>query len=480
MIKKSFEKNQRALYVAALLSLPLLALALLFYYRPFWGVMDDSTNLYIADDMRREGVLPIWWKLTVIDLFDHGRLRALYFAMVALIYVPGGTSSVVAFGINIVFLFGIFLFSAAAFWYAARDAFALSRRNAFYFAFITLCFAYPWTVHAIRAPSVQEKIVLLLAAIVLLVQYKFERLALGRWAFLVGLAVATSLQTKETIALFFPLFLAVQLHLDHPKRYYVRTGILLLFLLLSSGLLKWAGTHGTYKLSYGMERALLTLANSKSLYLFLLLALAAGSASVIDYLRHKNLTRLFLALSFPVGLLLFIVLMLPWGLGGYLNCSAILFVVMCLIGLFKFSRDRFTALMRVPLKVFAGLTYCSAILVTFVLLSADYSTYADFRRVLFSDAVAAMAQNGNTLWMPCAEGAGTVEHYLKRFRGLKVNTLTPEGSVPMEAGQFWLTSPGNCSNEHSMSEWIERGEAETLVAPQRKGGYTLVRRLKAP
>lgn len=475
-------KIQSRLYGALTFSLPLIVLALLLYHRPFWGHMDDNANLLIAEQMRTDGIFSTWWNHSMIDLFDHGRLRSIYFATIAIIYLPAGSSSVTAFAINIVFLSAILYFAAVAFWSCARDAYGLTQRRAFIFAFVALSFAYPWTVYAIRAPSVQEKIVLLFAALVLWVQYHFSGKSYGVWASFTVLSLLVSVQTKETIALFFPLFLAAQLHLDFPKRSYVRTASLLTLLLALASLIKWAGTHGTYKAAYGMERAAQTLVNSKSLYVFFLLALAAGSVALLDYFRHKSVTRFFLALSSPVGLLLFLGLMIPWGLGGYLNCSATVFVVMCVIGLFKYARSRLVFLRKQSLLVYAAFAYVAACLVFFTRLNADYSTYADLRRVLFSPELSSAAEKGKTLWMPCAEGAYTIEHYMLRFRGIKLATRMPNDNpvLAMNADQYWLTSPGNCSGEQNVSDWIARGEAETLIAPHYKGGYTLVRRIKAP
>jgi len=476
------ESRKNKFYIALALTLPLLCLAMLFYFRPFWGLMDDSTNLTIVDSMNKEGVLPVWWKLSTTDLFSHGRLRGLYFATIALIYLPAGASSVTAFTLNIIFLSAIFFFAAAAFWHSARAAFDLKTRHAFLLAFVSLSFAYPWTVYAIRAPSVQEKIVLLFAALTLWVQYRCDRNSLLIWAACTSLALAVSVNTKETIALFFPIFLAAQLELDSARRNYRRTMLLLVFLLALTLMIKWAGTHGTYKAAYGMDRALQTLRQSKSLYLFLALAFGAGLASLLDFASHKNFPRFAVAASFPIGLLLFLVLMIPWGLGGYLNCSATVFVVMCLIGISNFLGRRIAFFRALSPRMYLGAAYLAAVTVLFIRLRPDYSAYADLRNVLFSPQIDAVADQGKTLWMPCNEGAGTVEHYLQRFRGLRLITRMPgtNPTLAFSAGQYWLSSPGNCSGAENIGDWISRGEAETVIAPGLKGGYTLVRRLKAP
>lgn len=473
-------KKQSAVFTALMLSLPLILLALLAYYRPFWGIMDDKTNLAIIDDMGREGVMPVLWKLANIDLFEHGRLRSLYFAMVAMIYLPAGESSVTAYSINVVFLSAIFFVSAFAFWHAAKDAYSVSRRHLFLFAFVMLCFAFPWTIHAIRAPSVHEKIVLLFAGFVLLAQYRLTRAPLAAWALVVAFTLAWAVQTKETIALFFPLFLAAQLHLDHSLKSYKRTGLLLLYLLAAAVLIKWAGTHGTYKAAYGMERAMATLTQSRSLYVFLALSAAATITAWLDFHRHRSFTRLLLALSFPAGLALFLVLMLPWGIGGYLNCSATLFVVMCLIGVGKFAFDRVPALRAAPMPALAGTAYAAAIATVFFGMNSDYSAYSDFRRVIFSEGIAQAAREGRTLWMPCNEGASTMEVYLLRFRGITLPTRIPDPVGSMGPGEYWVTSPGKCSDGQDVSSWVAKGEAEMVVAPSRPSGFSLVRRLRAP
>ena len=79
-------RERRALTVAAL-SLPLIIFALLLLYRPFWGQMDDSTNIVLVSEMRARGIFPVWWELAYTDLFSHGRMRALYYATVPLIYM---------------------------------------------------------------------------------------------------------------------------------------------------------------------------------------------------------------------------------------------------------------------------------------------------------------------------------------------------------------------------------------------------------
>ncbi|HEY8277980.1 MAG TPA: hypothetical protein VIH99_00060 [Bdellovibrionota bacterium] len=459
------------------LGLPLLVLAMLFYFRPFWGLMDDGVNVFLVEKMRSEGIFRIWWDMSMYDIFQQGRMRLMYFLMVPVIYMPAAGSSVVAFAINIVWVCLTFAFVAAASWPSLSYAYGLKNKAFAVFLFFVLCFAYPWTMHAFRAPSVHEKLVIFFAGLVLAAQYsKFASRSLPHWLGVMVPSLVLALNTKEQIALYFPIFLAAQVHVDSQKKNYRRTALLLFLLLASAGVIKWVGTHGTYKSAYGLERAKITLRNSKSLYLFLALAFSAQAAAFVDFLKHRKWPRLLLASSYPAGLVLFVLLMLPWGMGGYLNCAATIFVVACAIALGKFARTHWRAFGRLPLKFLGASAYGLAVLVTVVTVAPDLSAYADLRRIFESREIEEVAASGKTLWMPCSEGAGTMQTYWKEFRGVDLKVRVPADPSSMRAGEYWLGSFPRCTNGEDFAQWVAKGEAVAMVAPAAKGGFMLLKR----
>src|SRR5262245_60533176 len=102
--------------------------------------MDDNANLFLAQRMRVEGIFPVLRERIFDYIFTSGRLRVLYFVMVAAIYLPAGGSSVAALAMNIVLVAVSFFFAAAAAWNSISYGYGLKDKRFNTSFFFILCF----------------------------------------------------------------------------------------------------------------------------------------------------------------------------------------------------------------------------------------------------------------------------------------------------------------------------------------------------
>lgn len=460
-----------ALACAALL--PILVFALIFYYRPFWGLMDDAVNIGMARTMKEQGFLTVWWSESMSDLFGNGRLRFLYPAMIGLLYAPAGANSLVTFSANALLVCASFVFLAFVYARSAASIYRTRSHFAFALSFFLFCFAYPWTQYLFLAPSVQEKLVLLFSGIVVAALY-MSRNAKNDLLWLASLALPLllALNTKEQIVLFFPLFLAIQFQAGRPDKRGKRLFLLLLLLLASTALLWWAGKHGSYKARYGLESALVNLRKSKSVWLFLGLGFMAELAALQEHLRRtRDLPRFLHASTYPAGLVLFVLIMLPWGMGFYLNAAALIFCFFCLYGIAQ------AALPQGWLEAYAKVFLIPAALLGVAGMAPGFSAYGDLGRLLSSGELKVAAENQRELNIPCQEGAERIQQYAKWFHGLDLVVKVPLASSAEEVlgqGGLWITSPLRCTNGVDFLSLAEQSRAKVLFRGRYASGFHLI------
>jgi hypothetical protein len=150
------------------------------------------------------------------------------------------------------------------------------------------------------------------------------------------------------------------------------------------------------------------------------------------------------ASAYPTGLLLFVVIMLPWGLGFYLNSVVVVFFVMCCFLIFRGIAGHSRFLVQATFALIP-----LGIVVTLLKTGLYYSALGDYGKILASPELKAIAAENRTVYMPCDEGAIRTAQYARLFQNRKLNTssLVPLTAEEIRAkGGVWLFSPAMCSN----------------------------------
>lgn len=472
-------RKSSALYLfpyAAAVFLPLLILFFVFHYKPFWGLMDDAVNIQMASGMQKLGFFSVWWKEFLADLFGNGRLRALYFPMVWFLYGPAGDNSLVTFALNVVFVCGILAYCAFVYGRLAARLFHWDPK-ATTLGFFLLSFCYPWTHYMFFAPSVQEKLVLLFSALMVDALHRNRNTeSQGKWLAILSCVLLLAVNTKEQIVLFFPLFTLLQLEFSANDKKWIRFVFCLSLLVIGTILVWWAGKHGTYKAHYGITAALDNLRSSKSALLFLFVALSAELGALYSLFKNKDWFGFFVKSSFPLGLALFVVIMLPWGLGHYLNSAALIFFLMSLFMildtagrivpvLFKYSDYGYVAIVFVALY-------------TSLMQSGHaFSAYGDLRAILGSAELKRITETGAVFQIPCTEGAERIAQYAGWYYNADLKAKVATENDPHKAffaGKYWIYSPLRCTSGLDLLGMAKDSKAKMLVLGNKPDGFHLV------
>lgn len=438
--------------------------------------MDDGGNIELVREMRAHGLWNISWNWFVTDIYMDGRLRLLNPFMMALLYMPAGSHSEALFFFNDSFVFLILIACAFSFYLSVKTMFPNISRREFFAFFLITSFAYPWTHYFFFCPSITEKLVLLFAAM-LLATLHFLRDMKSHWKWLACFVplFSLALNTKEEIVFFFPLFLAFQLHLDRAKGKYGRFCILFALFVLGTWILHWVGGHGDYKAKYGLAGVVANLHKSKSVYIFTLLALVAEFCNFLQWRRTKDFFLFLQASAYPAGLLIFVLIMLPWGLGFYLNSVAVVFFVLCCLLILKTLESLMAGSDFVFIATLALMPL--AILVTMLKTGIYYSALGDYGKLLASPELRAIAEEKRIIYMPCDEGSIRTAQYARLFQNMKLetNSLVPKTADEIrQKGGPWIFSPAMCSNGMESVLLDEAHGAKVLFRGRWSSGTYLV------
>lgn len=452
---------------------PALVLGLIFYFQPFWGIMDDYVNLLYVRQMKDVGFFKTYWIEASADLFGSGRMRFTNIPMVLALYGPSMNNSLVTFAINAIFVSGIFLFTAYVFGISADMLGLKIGRSEFVGLFFLFCFAYPWSQHLFLSPSVQEKLVILASVALIWLLFRIRDLSSNLlWALSIFVLLVFAVNTKEQIVLFFPLLLAIQLQIGREGDRYLRFGLLFFLLVVAVASIYWAGTFGYYKRDrYGLEAAMATLRTSKSMWLFLGLAGLAEFFVIRRWIRERNLFQFLHRSAYPLGLLLFVLLMLPWGLGNYLNTVALVFVFFSLY----FVVEAFFPPKLIQRALFPAMALASLASSLFF-LAPGLSAAGDLGNLLASDSLKSVGSE--RINIPCEEGATRIQQYAKMFHNLDLTVeLAREvgNEFVKRTGGLWIVSSLRCTNGANFGELEATGQVENLFRGRFSSGFQIFR-----
>lgn len=420
------------LYKLAMVLTALLPFVLLWWLRPYYALMDDANLLMYVERARDAGVLKVVFAEIAGDMTGWGMFRPVYWIYAWCVYSLGQLSPLLLYSITIIVVWasiGLFGLAMHQVWYlplirsGGGPADEWPSPPAYWMFFLLATVAFPWFFHLLVYSSLQEKLVLLAGAANLLYLHRATNLKPVVWLPGMLALMLLGFATKGQFAVFLlPMLLVL-----YDKSRSLRSFQLLA--VFSAGVvgviaLKILGSHSGYTGAHSMANVLHNLQTSKSVWLFLLLFAASFALAWRTHGGILQQPRAYLPVAF---LFSFLLLFLPWRLGGYLNSlMAPVFALVCLQGVLslKLLRDRWHFLLPAIAPVL--------LLLFGLFLFRPWNDLSQLNRFLRSDALTKVGNN--TVWMACEEGAHSVGVFTKLQRGLHLDVRYPlkTGTDPVE------------------------------------------------
>jgi hypothetical protein len=415
----------------------IVAIAIFCVFPPYYGLMDDANFFHFLPPMHQKG----FWNFLIDwlpqDIEVRGWFRPFLPLMVYVLYIPTEGSPLALHIWNAIIALGsLFLFALGfeRFW---QIVFSERKWNSQIFAgvFFVLLLIYPWSHIGVVLPAVQEKVVFIAAALTLFL-FSSTRIyqlpvVIKLTLYMAGIALASLV--REQFILFFPLLLAILWVREEKRKIPWQTLVVLIFCICNVVFIWWMGRNTGYKSKFGMATVFDTLRQSRSIWLFLGVALA----SLLSPLFAKVSLKIKLAQLTPaLSLLGFLALMAPWGLGGYLNVIAAPLMVACLMTLMPqrlsqpFPRPLWFVLCGGGLLFFAGIILVDAVVKN------------DLGRLLNSDELKTLSQS-QKIQAPCEEGAGAIRSHANMFMGYNLQMAVPPNFAKFkeqnpEIKSYWI------------------------------------------
>lgn len=391
---------------AALAALALIIISSILYFRPYWGLMDDTSHIYLLlPQMDQKGVFRAALDFAQSDL-GWGMYRPIYPLMAWALYQPGLQSDpVVSYLLNAIFCFFLL-------W---RLSVLLGRLLTIRWQEILLvCAAFFYAFDLFAFISLQEKLVLLAG----LMLFSALECPIEGWVRLVAvlLIAVFGVLTKASFLIYFSaaffVFLGVNMRqLREGSRYAWLAGALMLLLeACAVCFFYFIGKHGAYTAQYGASRVIPNLVSVEGV-MFL------APLSVGLFLSVKRIRQVVgnpMMLTPFIGVLAFVVLLSPWDLKTYIQTVIAPLFACLLLQLASWLGVERLKRLWLPLLValaFVVVTYRSITL---------FSRLGDLRGALA--VVTDLRQSGvSTVWMPCMEGTDSVRRTISGR-----NKLAPE------------------------------------------------------
>ena len=382
--------------VAALLAT--IVLGAITWLRPHWGMMDDASNIFsMVPSVQREGLFARAWSYGVADL-GWGMFRPTYPPMAYLIYLPG------MFTAPWVTFFWNALIVIALVWLYARVLAEVLRMP--FYPLVFACAASFYAHDLLQHPSLQEKMILLSGAC--LTWLFWRRPQLPAWKFwpaaLLVVAFGTCVKASFVIhysAAWLALVGAYRAQLQRGQaRAWAESLFFLALLFVVTGIFAYISKQGGYTQRYSFANVVPNLRSLDAIYFGAPLLLAG----VFLARRWREVwTRPEILLPF-VGVLAFLVVMLPWGIRGYIHAiifpiHAALLVQLCL-----------WCLAFLPEESWAVALAVLALFVTAYRSTVNFGRLGDIGEFLSS--VPAFAEGLPVeVWMPSEEGSLSLQGF---------------------------------------------------------------------
>lgn len=401
-------KTDRLAWIVAFSIAAILFLGV-FVFRPYWGLMDDATLLFVhVRKIEKLGFFPFIWEYARLDLLGWGMFRPTFPIMAYLLYKPGEI-----FGPLATFFLNTAL-SLFAITYCSR---VLTRITEASFPFTLLgAAAIFYQYDLFQHPSLQEKMLLLSGAFLVRLAWgpqiknKFVHGALFAFTFLFAFLVKASFMIFFSMA--FWAFLAAKKHglLEEKK---LTTWVSLLgFALLGLGSLfffKYISSVGAYTQRYSVEKVLPNIFSKEGAMFGLPLLLFffwVARQPRLFWNRPEKLTAFW-------GVAAFLAVFLPWGIQAYIQ--TIIGPAFACVGV-QLAEGLFA---RVPARLW------QIPLMALALATAAYRVPTMYLRLHDIGAAVAAApewekRGVQKIFLPCDEGTSAMQQYVRDLAGTKI------------------------------------------------------------
>lgn len=423
-----------------LLALTVCIGVVLFYMlslQPFFGYMDDAELIQQSIHTHSAGFWSEFWPLMRAD-YRWGMIRPLYPFMVAFLYGNAGDQPSVLFLLN--FLLAMFAIIASA--YAWTHAFApkilvapsQEQNRVLFLLAILFSMAWPWTHDLFLHPSLQEKLVLIAGAANLLWFSEAHENIKTPWYFLfTAIILLFGFGSKIQFAYFMPALLALMFyHWSQRKLQWHKIAYVVALFLIWLGATKLIAAQGIYTAQFNYDNSWVNLWFGKPLIL-----LTIGLIWIIYVFRNFSNSPLavrLLAGAPAWSLLLYIAVVIPRGIGGYL-LSPLGAILGIMLGFWLIQRQDATKYGVV------ALLSLMAIGISIYRSSVFFGKLADVRILVYSQELAGIAQKGGHVTM-CIEGASNLVYYAKRYRGIDLSASSALAEDP--SNQYFIMDSKLC------------------------------------
>lgn len=456
----SLTTKSEKISLAAACLLPLIILGSILILRPFWGLMDDVTNVFhMMPIMAKTGVLHHAWVYGVGDI-AWGMFRPTYPPMVYLIYAPGmATAPWVTFFWNAILVCALIYFYASVLSRVLRLPLV---------PLLLVCGAFFYGHDLLQHPSLQEKLVLLAGAG--LTWHCWNR---PRWrtlpfwlvAFLwisFGAAAKASFAIHYCVAIM--AFVGAQSTLlkQGNKRAWLEIAAIGLIGLVMVAAFAYISSRGSYTRQYDGGKVIPHL---KSMHGVLFLV-PIGAWMLAAAFRWKEIWARPEQLLTLTGACAYLAVFLPWGIGGYIQSVitpvyAAMLIQLCLWYFGRLPK----ALWLLPLAAFA-------------LAITTYRSVVNFGRLhdlgtMVARAGEIKASGTEQLWAPCSEGSLSMDRFFTEAQaGISVKEWLP--GMPVK-GRTFLFDQAMCTFPGREVSPVGCEQPEILLTSSFSRSYRVVR-----
>jgi hypothetical protein len=418
-----FEK--RVQFACLLACFLIIALSLIFI-PPFWGLMDDTTLAYgLVPKMDSEGILTQAWKYGVGDI-SWGMFRPLYPLMAYALYKPGVLfSPVVTFALtallSVILITGFSLAFARVLRLRWQEILLV---NAAFF------YQYDFLQH----PSLQEKLIFLFG----LGYFSIALFAPRKWLLPLTLFVATlGFLSKASFLIYFGagfLLLAGRLLPEVKSRSVSALSVLganLTLGLVAVFLLGKIAAQGSYTQQYDTAKILPNLLSIHGA----LFVIPLSAAAWMFLRKWRELLEQPQLLAPAAGLVLYLCIFLPWGIGGYIQSISGPLIAALICQLVAFYLPG-----KLGRAFFFGMS-------VFAVLVCTYRVTTMYTRLnTLGDIVSRwdeISPGSEALHLPCMEGTDAFRTFLEKA-GHNNNKVIFEPNFSGKRSGVWLFDNAMC------------------------------------
>lgn len=412
-----------------------IAVAIL-YFSPWWGVMDDASNLAIAADFWKHPGLAAFRDLLSLDVDVNGRLRPLY-----QLWIIGAYSLFRSFPAGLYLCVACAGLATLPVWGRIINmVFPDAQNKSFnFFVYPLSFFIFTPFWNNFMYISLLEKFVYFFATIS--VYYYVRSYQENRPGYMVIAFVFMTLgifskETAISLAGAFCAYSLLDLGVFHKNRKLSLAGFLGgIFIFIGYYLLIrniWSGGYSVlYKNNFnlaGMRQTLISAA--LVIKMLFIIGLVSASAGVILFIRKKKRLVSQEFILFPIFLCIYLAILAPWGFVNYHLGPAAPFLMLSAYPVYMFIAGRNTWWRRILNLGLIVLIF----LVLFFIIIPRISKMGDTKKVV-SAVVSMRGDEGRQanffMAPPFAETAGILQMYTKReMTYLKAGLLDKEMLKP--------------------------------------------------